>query len=477
MLKEVFSKLFDSSIFNTWFSTLIVSISSIIAIPFIVMKLSLEEINVWLLSSTIVAICNCVLFGFNSTLTRFISYSYGGVNINEFRELKTKSRLCFKKDINNKEFADILHLMKNVYAFVSLFYFLLIVGMCFFFISKHVKLLPNYYEGIFAITLLVISTTISLYFGCYMNILNGINKVALVQRIIGIVNFLGFFIILFVVSFIPSLFSVIAVYQFVSTAQLLSIMYFAKNEIKQLELNSKPQKFNKKLFLIVWECAWKSGLTTVISSSVKHVSGIIVSQLFSSSVSASFLFTKKIFDILERFTIATFQSRLPVIARLRGQGNIKEFLVFLRHTQLITYSFFTASYILFLFFGNYLLSLLNSNVDLGSTTLIILFSFSLLLSRWSGMALSVSNQSNYVIEHIYSILLLLVFSSIIFFFHDIVGIYIFPLAQIIALILVSFFVIKNVYKVIFTSFLKYESTAFIPSLLVLCLVNAIYYYY
>jgi hypothetical protein len=77
-------KIYNSPIFNSTTNNVIILLSSIIAIPFVISKLNVEEINVWFLLMSIVAISQGVLFGFNTTFLRFISYSYSGVNISEF---------------------------------------------------------------------------------------------------------------------------------------------------------------------------------------------------------------------------------------------------------------------------------------------------------------------------------------------------------------------------------------------------------
>ena len=78
----------NSSILNSWFSQVVILLSSLIAIPIVITTLDVEEINVWFLFATVLAMSQGVLFGFNGTFTRFIAYSYAGVKIEEFRNQK-----------------------------------------------------------------------------------------------------------------------------------------------------------------------------------------------------------------------------------------------------------------------------------------------------------------------------------------------------------------------------------------------------
>jgi hypothetical protein len=303
----------------------------------------------------------------------------------------------------------------------------------------------------------------------------GINKVALVQRVTGLVNLIGIGLILCVLFYFPSFNAVVIVYQLISIMVLCSVIYFSKKEYEILGLNKFESFFDRKLFFLVWESAWKSGITTLISNFVRHMSVIFVSQMFSSSVSASFLFTRKIFNIIENFTMSSFNARLPLIAKYRGVADFDNLIPFIKQTQHISYAVFLFSYLLMLCYSNYFLLFINSNVNLGSYQLIILFSFSTILTRWGGMTLSISNQSNHIVEHINALIVAFVYFVCIMIFLDDFGVNVFPLSLLIAMIFVAPFIIKNTYKCIFTSFWKYEKNVFIPALLILILINLVYY--
>ena len=472
----MFNKLFHSSIFNSWFSTIVILFSSLIAIPIVITKLSVEEINVWFLFASVVSLSQGVLFGFNGTFVRFIAYSYNGVKINEFRNIKHKKESSHLNTINKIELSRIFFLMKKIYIFLSFVFFIILLLIGFFTLNKPIESLAFQNDGWIALSIVVVSTTTTLTLGYYQVFLEGINKVALVQRTLGIVNLFGLIFILGVLFIYPTLISIVLIYQLVSISASFSIIYFAKKEFKELNIQNSKDKFDKDLFQLVWESAWKSGITTIIANIVKHISAILVAQLFTSGQSASFLFTKRLFDVMERFTMTTFQARIPVIAKYRGRGDFKTLMPFLRQTQYISYSIFLSGYCILLFWGKDILSLIKSNVELGSFSLIMLFSFATFLSRWGGMTLSIANQSNHVVEHINAIIVAIVFFSIIFLFYTKLGINVFPFAQTIAMIVVMPFIAKLVYHTLNTNFITYEKRVMFPIFGILILINLIYFW-
>ena len=468
-------KLISSSILNSWFSSLVILFSSLIAIPIVITKLSVEEINVWFLFASIVALSQGVQFGFNTTFARFIAYVNSGVTIEEFRNLRYKKDIKFKDTIDKLEFGRVFYLMKYLYVFLSVIYLIVLFLIGYFSLGKPIESLANPGDGWMAASIVAVSTTITLSFGYYQNFMLGINKVALLQRITGIVNLIGLIFILGILFLHPTLVSIVFIYQLVSLSVLVSISYFAKKEFVNMHIKVPEKVFDKELFSIVWDSAWKSGITTVIANVVKHISAILVAQLFSPTASASFLFTKRIFDIIENFTMTTFNARVPAIAKYRGQGNFDKLMPYLRQTQYISYGVFLLGYIILLVGGEHILSLISSNVSLGTSSLIILFSFASFFSRYGGMSLAISNQSNHIIEHINALVGSTVFFITIFLFYESFSINVFPFAQIVAFLFVIYLFIKNVYPTLHTTFWQYEKKVFIPILGILILINLIYY--
>lgn len=465
------NKIYHSSILNSWFSNVIVIISMLIAIPFVITKLSIEEVNVWFLFATIVSLTQGVVLGFSATFSRFISYVYAGISLKEVDTLKSKHHLSHS-EMNVLELEQILNVVKPLYLILSLFFFLLLTLMGYLFLSKPISLMQNTAEGWFSWFTVLFTSGIVLYLNFYQLFLEGINKVALVQRVIGIVNFFGIFLILIVLIFVPSLISITIIYQFISLIVSITIAYFSVKNMKDLALNINLYSFDKKVFLLIWQTAKKSLYTTILASIVKHISSLIVAQLLPPSQSASFQFVKRIFDVIERFTSTTFQAKIPTLSRLRGRGDISTFSKILFKTQYITYVVFLAGYSMFLLFGDLIVDLIDSKVQLNNS-LIIAFGFSVLITRWTGMNLAVSNQANNVVEHLAITVSSILYFLLIYIFIDDVSLYIFPVAQTFAMLFISPFVISQVYKTFNTKFFVYESKILLPIFIITLIISFI----
>lgn len=461
----------NSPIFNTWFSNLVILISSLISIPIVITKLSVEEVNVWFLLYTIVSLGQSILFGFNGTFVRFVAYSYAGVSISEFRSIKHKTECKYGKTIEVMELEQIFALMKNVYLYLSVGFFCLLLMVGYFGLQKPISALSAPAYGWIASGVVLVSSTIILSLGYFRVFLEGIGKVPLVQRILGVVNLLGLFLIIGVLLTYPTLLSIVIVYQTVLLTASIMIAILAMRDLRHLTIEGSRRGFDATLFSLVWESAWKSGVTTVIAGIVRHISAILVAQWFSPLVSASYQFTKRLFDVLENFTMTTFQARIPQIAKLRSRGAMNELLPYLKQTHRIAYFVFLSGFFVLLFLGEELLELIGSNVALGSRELVILFAMSTFLSRWGGMTLSVANQSNYVVEHINAFIIVLVYFPIVLLLYRYVGVEIFPLAHLLALLVTVPVIAKQVYPTIKSGFWTYEKDVLFPAFLIMAIVN------
>lgn len=469
--------IYNSPILNSWFNQGVNLLKSIIVIPVVITQFTVEEANVWFLFFTFIAMGQAVLFGFNSTLVRFISYSYSGVSINDFNTIKEKTHEKFNEKLNPNEFASILFLMKRIYLFISLVFLTLLLIIGFFGLEKPLSELQFSNQGWLAWYIILINNSLIIFLGHNKVFLEGIRQVAAVERLIGFTNLIGFIGILLVISFYPTFMSLILINQVIALAIAISITLLARKIKNDQKIDTNlNQKFNRQLFNIVWDSARKTGLTTVIANTVKHISAILVAQWFTASQSASFQLTKRLFDILENFTMSSFKARIPKIASLRGRGNLVELIPLLRQTQWISFFVFLAGYSVILFGGEWILKLLGSNVQLGSVLLVVSFSLATFTARWSGMALSISNQSNYVVEHINAIIVGLIFFIVIYLGYEIVGIEIFPIGLLIAILASIPVLARQVYPTINSTFFKYEVKVMFPAFTILSSINIIYWF-
>ena len=467
--------LLRSPVLATWVAAGIMLLNSVIAIPIVISTLKVEEINVFFLFFSIVALCQGAQFGFNGTFGRFVAYSWSGVPISEFKNIQILKERSLEVGFSSVELSKIVSLTRYVYNLIAGLFLVLMLTLGYYGLSEPIGLLEKPSEGWLSWTFIVFASTLVIYLGHFRIFLEGTGNVVIVQRILAAVNLGGLGAILFVLMMKPTLVAIVFVYQMVAMSSAIIIALIAKWRMDSLGNFFPKAGFERRLFSILWDSVWKSGITVFVASSVKHVSTILVAQWFPVGESASYQFTKRLFDVIENFTQITFQAKLPLLAGLRGQGDFVRLLPALASIQRISMSVCIIGFSVLLFFGNPILSLIGSNVPLGGLGLLVLFSLSTFFSRWVGFMLAISNQSNNVIEHKNAVIVACVFFPLLYFFNDL-GVEIVPLSVLIALLFGLLFVIKEAYSSIHTSFFAYERSVTIPFFVILLAINLISYY-
>lgn len=470
------NKLYKSSIFTSWIAQGIKILFNLITLPIVLKEFTAEEANVWFLFFTIIGIGQGIQLGFNTTFVRFISYSFSGVRIKEFMKLKEKKEKKFLKTVDINEFSNIFVVLKKTFIAITLVYILVMGTLGTWSVFKPISYLQNFNEGWATWILILGSSAVALYFTIYQIYLLGVNKVSLVNRIITLGNLLGIIIVVLVSIYAAGLFSIFLVVQLITILNGVACFYMSKRVNGNFLQKLPKSSFRKDVFIVVWDSAWKSGTTTIVANIIKHISGVIVAQIFTPSVSATFLLTKRLFDILETFTQVTFQAKIPEVASLRGMGDFERLIPLLKKVLYVSYGVFLSGVVVILFLGQDILNLIKGNIELGGPILLIAFCFSSLVNRWGGINLAISNQANHIIEHISAIIVFFVYFLFIILFYKSLGMLVFPLAMLISGICTAPLIIKRVYKTLNTTFFKFEMKIFMPVLVALILISLIYFY-
>lgn len=474
MLSKLKYRFVNSAVINSWFNGIIQLFSSIIVVPIVLTKLNVAEVNVWFLLASISAFGHTLVYGFTSTFSRFFTYVYAGVSIKDFKHI-TFTNQEVKREVNWSEINSLLLHMKVIYLLLSLFYLFVFGAIGYVLMKGPINALSNTYQGWLSFFTVLFFSSINLYLNSYNVFLQGMKKVHLAQRVMGLCNLLGLFPILLVLYLYPTLSNIVIIYQLVLFSSSFFVFFKARQFHKNSVASEIPTKFDKNVILVVWDSAWKNGFTSVVSGGMKHLSSLLIAQWFLPAVSASFLLTKKFFDILEKFTVLSYTARLPNVSFLKAQKKLDQLNLILKQTIRLCFGVFILGYITMIVFGERILVFFESNVSVGGMLLIILFSFSTFFSRWSGIMLSVSNQSNKIIEHKNAFVVFLVFFTILVLSKDNLGLLAFPFAHIISLLVTSPMILRNVYKLLETSIFKFEKDVSFPFFTLLLIINIIYY--
>lgn len=469
----------NTDISNGWLFNFSRIISSLIPIPFILLTFSSDISNVWLLFYSIVSISDIFLFGLDSTFIRFISYTKANIHFSNFHKIK-ELKVSNQKD-TKKQFSDIFYLLIILFSIISIFYFFFLWFSGLFFLDKPISFINNnnyiWYSWYFIIS----ANFIRIFFYPYAIILQGINKMKIYYKLGFIVNFFLSISNLCIMIFNPSVFYLsISIFLFSIINSILHV-YFILFKYNKVLYSIFIFNFNFKLLKLLWSNIWKSATPKLFSTLIQHISGIIFSQISSSSASVSYLIIQRFFNLLSSFSNITVNAKIPTIAHYRGLGKIFTVNQIIERTSRISYFIILIGYFVSLLIFQNIISFIN-NFNFGVNLIspdfftIMLFSFAHLFNRSGGIQLLLSNQANHIIEHKAILFYAFFYFGILMLFSNALLPWVFPFALLVSSLLTNvIYVYPRTYILYNTNFWDSEKKSFLLVLILNILISLIMY--
>ncbi len=468
--KVLFLKAFNSATLMTWlnFSTKI--LSTVLVLPLILKNFIASEISLWYLFSSIIVIQLLCDFGFNSSFVRVFSYGLGGVKKDELRIINKKNAISFTPDYHTIELA--WYAMKYVYSRLSIAVFILYVLFGTYMLYKPINNLPNPIIGYYCWSIIVFSSIFQFYGNIYYNYLEGMNKIALVNRWGSIFSLLTILSSFLVLIFHGSLLSLVIVIQSWSFVNIIRNRYLSRKIEKGLLKKFINPVIDKDVLSSIWNSAWRSAIGVIMSNVVIQASGLIFAQIGNVSDVASYLFSFRLISTVSSFSLAPFYSKIPNLSRLRAEGKIDEMIIYAQKGMRLTYFSFLLGFISIGFSADFLLKLIGSHAHFASPLLWILMGLGFFIERYGAMHIQVYSTTNHIIWHIANGVTGTLYLILSFGLIKYIGVYAFPLAMIVSyLSFYSWYSASNSYKSIGVSFFAFESKAvLVPALILLAYI-------
>jgi hypothetical protein len=150
----------------------------------------------------------------------------------------------------------------------------------------------------------------------------------------------------------------------------------------------------------LWPATWRSGVGVLMSFGLIQATGLVNAQFATAADSASYMLCLRIMQLISTFSQAPFYSKLPLLPRLRAEGNIKALLEVASNgmrKSLWTYSlgFATAGLL-----GPIILGNLRSNVEFPQPIFWVILGAMFFVERYAAMHLHLYSTTNHIITHI-----------------------------------------------------------------------------
>lgn len=283
---------------------------NILLLPLLMKYLTGDELGLWYVFSSIAQVVNLFDFGFNSTISRHMTYAWSGACQLE----KTSVSENFDDNINENLVSEIIITCRLVYLIISAVALAVMATAGSVYVSMVVR---NGMTGTITISWIVymLSVFLNMFYGYWSSLLQGIGAVAernkmgvlakSIQMVFAVVLILmGYGLLGFVISY------------FVSGIILRAAgkRYFAR-KMGTVEINHKV-KANRiqKCFSAVWGTAWKDGVVMLAQYLSTQANTLICAYYIDLSATSVYGLMTQIVSVIASVASSYYSAYQPAFS-------------------------------------------------------------------------------------------------------------------------------------------------------------------
>lgn len=463
----MFKRVWNSPTLNTWASFFGRTLGAVLVLPLVLKKFSVEDFNIWSLFSTLLGLQLLVDMGFCVTFVRAIAVTLAGAESPDaFRRNATVAK---GNGPNWDLLSRVIGSMRFIYQRLALLYVLMMAVVGSAALARPIGLSPQPGSAWAAWGIVVVSGYISLRSNYFGVLLQGLNEIALVRRwetITSVASVLTGFLVLMLGGDLLVL---------VAATQTWSIVAALRNRwLCQKVANGRyaiipKARRDPEMFTRLWPSTWRSGVGVLMSFGLIQATGLINAQFATATDSASYMLCLRLIQLISSFSQAPFYSKMPVLPRLRAEGNIKALLEVAGNgmrKSLWTYSigFAVAGLI-----GPLIFAQIRSNVEFPKSIFWVILGAMFFVERYAAMHLNLYSTTNHIITHIANGVtgILVIISTLAFL--PVLGLLALPTGLLIGYLgFYSWYPVRYAYREFGMSFLRFElANSFGPFLLLI----------
>lgn len=415
--------LWNSPTFTTWGNYAVQSLRLVLVTPLILTRFDETEIAVWYLFATLNFFGVILSQRLGQPYTQMFAFAMGGAF--DLSPIKNKEWRGARGNEPNwgafKRAYGTIGLLSSGVAILNL---LSALALGIYGITN----LLNGYEGVkagiwIAFGVLQFGQFMTYIFQRYILALIGMNYVALINRWGIIFSLLSIFIGCVALLFGAGIATLAIAMQLSVVLGILRNRFLLQSVEGGRVLKFPAYSFDREVFSWAWEPSYRGFLIGMANLGSRSLIMIMVTSLPNKGIVASFLFTMRLLDTINRFSLAPLTSRTPKLARLWAQGNLSEMRREFERAFCIVVVVFLFGVWGLMYFGNPLLSLINAEaMVLGRQYLLPYLAFGLFF-RLSSLFLQAAQSANNILLARDEVLAALCGLSIVFYYIEAWGIW------------------------------------------------------
>ena len=382
----------------TWASFAARTLSLVLVLPLVLRSFSAEQITVWYLLSSLVALQFLIDLGFTSTFTRIVAYAMGGAK--ELSAFMAGTATPSTSGPNWPLLTAIYSCMRTIYARLG-WALLLVLGLGgTAALLRPVGRLDDPLSGWISWGVVLVTTVVSFRANVYAAFLQGTNHVALTRRweaMFSIASILCSFVTLLLNG---GLLALVVVHQIWMVLTAFRNYRLAGVVMEGRYRNIPPARMQPEVVAVVWPAAWRSAVASLMSFGLIHLSGIVAGQHKDSVQAASYLLGLRLMQMVNSIAQAPFYSKLPAFGQMFARGENARLVQSVSRSMRLAHWSFVIPFAVGGLAGPKMLALIHSQTPFPSSLLWGLLGAAFLIERYGAMHIQLFSLTNKILSHV-----------------------------------------------------------------------------
>ena len=437
------------------------SLSLVVVLPFLLTRLTTEEIYLWYVFSAIASFQLLIDLGFSPTFSRVIAYAMAGTDVHTLGSPRGDA----SGSPNWQSVEKICSTMKYVYIRAAMAWFVLLFSVGTLAVVRPIASMEDGHTAWIAWIVVLVSSTFSFLNIAYSSYLQGVNEVSVLRRW-EIITAIGSTVTsVLVLTLGGHLLDLIIAHQAWLVANVLRNRWLSRNVLGGRLKTFHGAESNDDVLNAIWPSTWRTAVGAFASFGIVQASGIIYSQVASPSAAASYLLALRLMQLVSQFSQAPFYSKLPTLARMYSEGRNADLLRISRKAMGLAYLTFVAGFATLGAFGAPILEYIGSNAAFPDFLLWTLLGIAYYLERYGAMHINLYSTTNRIINHIANSGAGIIYVTVGLAGFHYMGIYAFPVALIAGNAgFYAWYAASHSYHAFGVRFFSFERTTMIPYL-------------
>lgn len=392
-------KLWNSPTFTTWASMGTQSVSLLAVLPLVLTRLNDQEIAVFFLFAAVIGLQSIFQIGFPPTFIRLIGYAYGGRTVGEMRDLRNGVGREVTKGVNLESLCAVVGTMRMICRWLGAGTFLVLGVIGTIAMIRPLDRLEAPLGAWIGWAAIVLVSSARVWCSGYSSFLKGANHVALINRWQALFNIFGMVSKVLVLTIFPSLMLVILVNQIwvlMNTVREWQLTKWVSQGRFSEWARTRSEMATAKL---AWASSWRSGVGILGSRVTQQSLGIIFAQYGTAPFVASYLLGMRLIKVVESFAMAPFYSKIPLMNRLRSQGENDRLMRVAVRGAKVSHAVYFFGFAGLALSGPSLMELIGANVDFPRPALWYILGVAFFFQRFGGNHIQLYSTTNHIIWH------------------------------------------------------------------------------